>query len=156
MGPDLRLQGGGRQPILRNHDQASQPMSELPVRPRPLSPHLTIYRLTWTMVMSIVHRITGSALYFGTLLLAWWLVAAATSAKHFDIATAFFGSWLGQLVLLGYTWSLVHHMLGGIRHFIWDTGRGLGPERQSLARMTLIGSVSITILLWVLALVLRS
>ena len=131
-------------------------MSELPARPRPLSPHLTIYRLSWTMVMSIVHRITGAALYFGTLLLAWWLVAAATSAKYFDIANAFFGSWFGQLILLGYTWALVHHMLGGIRHFIWDTGRGLGPERQALARTTLVGSVSITFLLWVLAWVLRS
>ncbi|MGE0338594.1 MAG: succinate dehydrogenase, cytochrome b556 subunit, partial [Xanthobacteraceae bacterium] len=59
-------------------------------------------------------------------------------------------------ILLGYTWALVHHMLGGIRHFIWDTGRGFGPERQTLARMTLIGSVAITILLWALALVLRS
>jgi succinate dehydrogenase / fumarate reductase cytochrome b subunit len=131
-------------------------MSDTPARPRPISPHLTIYRLTWTMAMSIVHRITGSALYFGTLLLAWWLVAAATGAKYFDVANAFFGSWLGQLILLGYTWALVHHMLGGIRHFIWDTGRGHGPERQALARMTLVGSVSITILLWALALVLRS
>ena len=131
-------------------------MSNTPVRPRPLSPHLTIYRLSWTMVMSMAHRITGAALYFGTLRLAWWLVAAATSAKHFDIANAFFGSWFGQLILLGYTWALVHHMLGGIRHFIWDSGHGFGRERQGLARMTLIGSVSITILLWVLALVLRS
>jgi succinate dehydrogenase / fumarate reductase cytochrome b subunit len=132
------------------------PMTDTPARQRPISPHLTIYRLTWTMAMSIVHRITGSALYFGTLLLAWWLVAAATGAKYFDTANAFFGSWFGQLILLGYTWALVHHMLGGIRHFIWDTGRGYGPERQGLARMTLIGSVSITILLWALALVLRS
>jgi succinate dehydrogenase / fumarate reductase cytochrome b subunit len=131
-------------------------MSETPARPRPLSPHLTIYRLSWTMVMSIVHRITGAALYFGTLLLAWWLVAAATSAKHFIVVNEFFGSWFGQLMLLGYTWALIHHMLGGIRHFIWDTGRGFGPERQALARMTLVGSVSITILLWTLALVLRS
>jgi succinate dehydrogenase / fumarate reductase cytochrome b subunit len=131
-------------------------MSETPARPRPLSPHLTIYRLSWTMVMSIVHRITGAGLYFGTLLLAWWLVAAATSAKHFIVVNDFLGSWFGQVLLLGYTWALMHHMLGGIRHFIWDTGRGFGPERQSLARMTLIGSVSITILLWTLALVLRS
>jgi succinate dehydrogenase / fumarate reductase cytochrome b subunit len=108
------------------------------------------------MAMSIVHRITGCALYFGTLLLAWWLVAASEGAKYFDTANTFFGSWFGQLILLGYTWALVHHMLGGVRHFIWDTGRGHGPERQSLARMTLVGSVSITILLWALALVLRS
>lgn len=131
-------------------------MSETSARPRPVSPHLTIYRLTWTMAMSIIHRICGIGLYFGTLLLAWWLVAAATGAKYFDTANAFFGSWFGQLILLGYTWALVHYLLGLIRHFIWDTGFGFGPERRTLARMTLVGSVSITILLWALALVLRS
>ena len=84
-------------------------MTDTPARPRPISPHLTIYRLSWTMVMSIVHRITGSALYFGTLLLAWWLVAAATGAKYFDTANAFFGSWFGQLILV--TVSLVYSIL---------------------------------------------
>jgi succinate dehydrogenase / fumarate reductase cytochrome b subunit len=103
-------------------------MTDTPARQRPLSPHLTIYRLTWTMAMSVVHRITGCALYFGTLLLAWWLLAAATGAKYFDTANAFFGSWFGQLILLGYTWALVHHMLGGIRHFIWDTGAASAPS----------------------------
>jgi len=132
-------------------------MSDLPAaRKRPLSPHMTIYRVSWTMAMSIVHRITGAALYFGTLLVVWWLVAAAMSAKHFDIATAFFSSWFGQLILFGYTWALVHHLLGGIRHFIWDTGRGFGaPERQFLARMTLVGSVAITVLIWAFAFMLQ-
>ena len=92
---------------------------------RPLSPHLGIYRFSITMVMSILHRITGGALYFGTLFLVWWLLAASSSAKQFDIASAFFASWVGQLVLFGYTWALLHHMLGGIRHFIWDTLHGL-------------------------------
>lgn len=131
-------------------------MSDARTSKRPLSPHLTIYRMTWTMAMSIVHRITGCALYFGTLLLVWWLVAAASSARHFDVANNFLGSWFGRLILLGYTWALIHHMLGGIRHLIWDTGRGFGEaERFFYARMTLIGSVTITILLWALALVLR-
>ncbi len=119
---------------------------------RPLSPHLSIYRLTPTMVMSIVHRITGSALYFGTLLLAWWLLAVAGPAGQFELANSFFASWFGQLILFGYTWALLHHMLGGIRHFIWDTGAGFeAHERQFLAIATLVGSVTLTIAVWLFA-----
>ncbi len=77
------------------------------------------------MTMSILHRITGGALYFGTLLVAWWLIAAATRKDYFDFVNWVYGSWLGRLVLFGYTWALMHHMLGGIRHLIWDTGAGL-------------------------------
>jgi succinate dehydrogenase / fumarate reductase cytochrome b subunit len=123
---------------------------------RPISPHLSIYALSPTMVMSIVHRITGAALYFGSLLLALWLLAVSGSVSQFDFANAFFGSWFGQFVLLGYTWTLLHHMLGGIRHLIWDTGAGFEPkERQFLAVGTLVGSVALTILVWVLAYMLK-
>ena len=123
---------------------------------RPISPHLTVYRLTLTMAMSIAHRITGVALYIGTLLLVWWLVGASTSPRDFDLINGFFGTWIGRLVLFGYTWALFHHMLGGIRHLIWDTGRGLGEhERNLFARLTLIGSVSLTILVWLFGLMLR-
>ena len=117
-------------------------------RPRPLSPHLEIYRLTLTMAMSIVHRITGFGLYFGTVLLAWWFIAAAgpNGYAKFD---RFSSSILGRLILFGYTWALIHHMLGGIRHLIWDTGRGFGPkEREWLAAANLIASIAITIVLW--------
>jgi len=85
---------------------------------RPLSPHLSIYRFTLTMTMSIVHRATGIALYGGTLLLVLWLVAAAIGGGFFDTVAWLFGSWFGQLVLFGYTWVLFHHMLGGVRHFV--------------------------------------
>ena len=123
---------------------------------RPISPHLTVYRLTLTMAMSVAHRITGVALYLGTVLLVWWLVAASTSPRNFDLINGFFGTWIGRLVLFGYTWALFHHMLGGIRHLIWDTGRGLGQhERNLFARLTIIGSVSLTILVWLIGLMLR-
>jgi succinate dehydrogenase / fumarate reductase, cytochrome b subunit len=123
---------------------------------RPLSPHLQIYRPMLTMMMSILHRITGAALYFGTLLLVWWLVAGATSPKAFATAQWFMGTWFGRLVLFGYTWALLHHMLGGIRHFIWDTGRGFGVnEREWLAKASIIGSCVITVLIWALALSFR-
>ena len=102
------------------------------------------------MTMSIIHRITGGALYFGTLLVAWWLTAAATSPGHFGFASLVFGSWLGRLVLLGYTWALVHHMLGGIRHLVWDTGAGLEKHTASrIAWITLAASLALTLLIWI-------
>jgi len=118
---------------------------------RPLSPHLQIYRLTLPMVMSIVHRTTGAALYVGTLLMAWWLIAAALGPNAYAAVQWFLATWVGRLVLFGYTWTLIHHMLGGIRHLIWDTGHGLGAvEREWLVRATLLGSIGLTILLWVI------
>ena len=116
---------------------------------RPLSPHLFIYKPMLTMMMSIVHRITGAGLYFGTLLVAWWLVAAASSPNAYAGIGSFMNSVLGRIILFGYTWALMHHMLGGIRHLIWDIGRGFGPnEREWLAAANLIGSISLTIIIW--------
>ena len=107
------------------------------------------------MAMSIVHRITGCALYVGTLLFVWWLLAAA-SPRNFDTINGFLGSWIGRLILFGYTWALLHHLLGGLRHLIWDTGRGLGPaEREFAAWATLIGSITLTDIIWMLGLMLR-
>lgn len=121
---------------------------------RPLSPHLSIYRPIITMVMSIMHRITGCALFFGTILIVWWLVAAATGPDAFAVANGFFGSIFGMIILFGFTWALLHHMIGGMRHFIWDTGNGFDEKpREMLAWATIIGSVSLTILLWIVALI---
>jgi len=117
---------------------------------RPLSPHLFIYKPTLTMTMSIFHRITGASLYFGTLLVAWWLIAAASSPNAYGGVGSFMSSLVGRLILFGYTWALMHHMLGGIRHLIWDTGRGFGPhEREWLAVATIVGSISLTIVIWI-------
>lgn len=104
------------------------------------------------MAMSILHRITGGALYFGTLLVAWWLIAAATSEEYFELVDGIFGSWIGRIVLLGYTWALLHHMLGGIRHLIWDTGHGIEQKSSTMyAHATWIGSLVLTVLVWVAA-----
>jgi succinate dehydrogenase cytochrome b subunit len=117
---------------------------------RPLSPHLFIYKPTLTMTMSIVHRVTGASLYFGTLLVAWWLIAAASSPNAYAVVGSIMSSFVGRLILFGYTWALLHHMLGGIRHLIWDTGRGFEPrEREWLTVATLVGSISLTIVIWV-------
>ena len=119
------------------------------VKPRPLSPHLQVYRMTLTMAMSIVHRITGAALYFAILVVAWWLIAAGPGPNAYAVFESYIGGWFGRLVLFGYTWALLHHALGGVRHLIWDMGRGLEPaERETLTVVTLIGSIGLTLLLW--------
>ncbi|UCI30682.1 succinate dehydrogenase, cytochrome b556 subunit [Mesorhizobium sp. B4-1-4] len=125
-------------------------------RERPLSPHLSVYRPPITMTMSIIHRITGSALYFGALLVAAWLMAAATSQGAFDWINWAFGTWLGRLILFGYTWALMHHMLGGVRHLVWDTGAGLEKHTASrIAWATLAGSILLTLLIWIVGYMVR-
>ena len=128
-----------------------------PVRhQRPLSPHLGIYTPMLTMMMSIAHRITGIALYAGTLLLTWFLIALAGGPDSYASVAWFLDSILGKLILFGFTWALFHHLLGGIRHFLWDSGWGMThPEREWLAQGTLIGGVVLTVLVWVAAFALR-
>lgn len=123
---------------------------------RPLSPHLQVYRFSLLMAMSIIHRITGAALYFGTLLLVWWLVAAASGPQAYAVFSAVAGSFPGQLVLFGYTWALLHHMMGGIRHFIWDTGAGLGVvHARQIALLSIVASLGLTVLVWAAGLMAR-
>ena len=118
---------------------------------RPLSPHLQIYRPMLTMMMSIMHRITGVGLYFGIVLLVGWLTAASISDGYFDFVQGFFGHWFGRLLLFGFTWALIHHALGGLRHLLWDTGRGYDLNLiEWLARANLAGSIVLTLLLWVI------
>lgn len=101
------------------------------------------------MAMSIAHRATGIANYAGMVLLAIWLAAAAWGQEPLNTVNAIYGSWFGQLVLFGFTWSLIHHMLGGIRHFIWDFTIGMLPgQREALAWANLAGSIVLTLLVW--------
>ena len=124
--------------------------AKMSAKQRPLSPHLQIYRPMLTMMMSIVHRITGGALYFGTLLLAWWLLAAGAGPDAYGVFQSVASSFIERLVLFGYSWALLHHMLGGLRYLIWDTGHGFGPaEREWLARANLVGSIALTVILWI-------
>lgn len=108
------------------------------------------------MVMSIVHRITGGALYFGTLLVAAWLIAASMGQGAYDQVSWIFGTILGKLVLFGYTWALLHHMLGGLRHLMWDLGHGFEKSFSTkLAKANIIGSVILTVLVWIIAFIIR-
>ena len=116
---------------------------------RPLSPHLQIYRLTLSMIMSGVHRITGLALCAGMILLTWWLLATAAGQNSYGTFAAFASSWIGRLILFGFSWALLHHLIGGLRYLIWDLGYGLGAEeREWLVRANIIGSIVVTVLLW--------
>ena len=123
---------------------------------RPLSPHLSIYRLQINMVMSILHRLTGAALYVGTLLLAAWLIAAAMGEKEFELVNVVFGHPIGKLILFGYTWALAHHMLGGMRHLLWDTGKGFEIwQINVLSWLSIVGSIALTLAIWAIGLMLR-
>ncbi len=123
---------------------------------RPLSPHLQVYRFIPTMAMSIMHRITGAALYFGMILIAAWLVAAASGEESFNQANALFGSLVGQIILFGFTWALLHHLLGGLRHIMWDLGYGFEKEFSTkLAKANLAASIALTILVWIVVVMVR-
>ena len=117
---------------------------------RPLSPHLQVYKWQITMVLSISHRATGLALSMGTLLLVWWLVALATGPQAFAVAQGFVGSWLGRLLLLGWTFSLFFHLANGIRHLFWDAGYGYEIKTTTVSGLAVVAaSVALTVIAWV-------
>ncbi|MCK9993231.1 MAG: succinate dehydrogenase / fumarate reductase, cytochrome b subunit [Alphaproteobacteria bacterium] len=122
------------------------------MRPRPLSPHLQIYGWKITMAASITHRITGVGLGIGSLLLTCWLLALAAGPESYTALQAFLGSWFGRLLLLGFTWSLMYHLCNGVRHLFWDTGRGFEiATANRTAWAAFVGSVLLTLIVWVLA-----
>lgn len=133
-------------------------MSEAPAAPaatkrvRPLSPHLQIYRWQITMSMSIFHRITGVGLSFGALLLVVWLAAAATGAAAYEAVQGFLGSPLGILLLMGWSWAMMYHLCTGIRHLIWDMGKGLTiPGVYATGYAALGASTLLTLIIWLTA-----
>jgi succinate dehydrogenase / fumarate reductase cytochrome b subunit len=114
---------------------------------RPLSPHLQIYRWQVPMLTSILTRITGNGLIVGVLLAVWWLLAAATSDDYFAVANAVATSWFGDLVFTGALWAVWYHYLAGLRHLIYDAGKGLDiPTAEKLGWACIIGSVVLTVI----------
>ena len=119
---------------------------------RPLSPHLQVYRWPATMVTSITHRATGIALSAGALLLCVWILTAATGPVAYNAFRDIAGSWFGQVVLFGFSWALVFHLLNGVRHLYWDSGFGFENTFAERTRLLLILlSAVLTILIWVAA-----
>ena len=116
---------------------------------RPLSPHLQIYRWQWTMILSILHRATGIALAVGTLLLTWWLVAAAYGPEAFAAAQGFMGSILGRLLLFGWTLALFYHLANGIRHMVWDSGHWLNLSSARASGLAAVAfALTLTLAAW--------
>lgn len=119
---------------------------------RPLSPHLQIYKPQWTWIPSILFRISGGALAVGSLLLVYWLIALASGPDAFATAQAILGSVIGQIILFGFTLALMYHLLGGIRHLLWDAGLGFQvPTAERWAKLIVAGSIVLTILIWIIA-----
>ena len=117
---------------------------------RPISPHLQIYRWQLTSVLSILHRAAGVVLSAGAVLLVWWLVAAASGPDAYDGFADFLGSWFGILLLFGWTLSLFYHLCNGIRHLVWDTGRGLDLKSTYVGGWLVVGgTVALTLIAWI-------
>lgn len=120
---------------------------------RPLSPHLQVWRWPIAMATSISHRVTGVGLGFGTLLLTWWLVAAATSDNAFAWVQWFLGTPIGILCLFGWSLSLLLHLCSGIRHLFWDAGFGFEPRAYRLnSWIVFIVAGAATLLIWIVGL----
>jgi succinate dehydrogenase / fumarate reductase, cytochrome b subunit len=122
-------------------------MADVKRAERPLSPHLQIYRWQVPMLTSILTRITGHGLVAGVVLAVWWLLAAATSDSYFAVADAVATSWFGDLVFTGALWAVWYHYLAGLRHLVYDAGRGLDvPTAEKLGWACIIGSVVLTVI----------
>ncbi len=120
--------------------------------PRPLSPHLQIYKPQLTSVLSISHRLTGIALFIGLFVLIAWLYALAFDGAMFDCLQDILTSFLGRMALLGWTFCLFYHLCNGVRHLLWDAGYGF-EIRTAYATgwLVVFGSVGLTLFCWYIA-----
>ena len=117
---------------------------------RPLSPHLQVYRWQLTSVLSILHRATGVALSFGAILLVWWLGAASDGPGPYAVVQHFLGSWLGLLLLLGWSVALFYHLCNGVRHLLWDVGYGLDLRSVYAGGWAVLAATAVlTLLAWI-------
>lgn len=123
---------------------------------RPLSPHLGIYRWQWTMALSILHRATGIALAVGTLVLVYWLAAAAYGPASYERARGFLASWFGILLLIGWSAAFYYHLFNGIRHLFWDAGKGFELKTAAASAYAVVAAAAVaTVLTWIVVFVVR-
>lgn len=125
-------------------------------RPRPLSPHLQVYRPQITSVLSITHRATGIALMVGTLMLTCWLVSAATGPTAYEVLQVWMAGIIGRLLLLGWTFALFYHLCNGIRHLLWDAGWGFELKQVDITGWTVVAAAAVlTVAAWIAAYAVR-
>lgn len=116
---------------------------------RPLSPHLTIYRWPITMILSILHRLTGVALSAGLIVLTIWLLALSSSAAAYEQVAALLQSIVGRLLLAGFSFAFFFHLCNGVRHLFWDAGLGFEMRQvDASARLVVLASVALTVGFW--------
>jgi succinate dehydrogenase / fumarate reductase cytochrome b subunit len=130
----------------KTHSQARGPAD------RPMSPHLQVWRWHVTMATSILHRATGMALYVGALIVAGWVISLAAGQDAFDGYRALLGSPIGLLVLFGLTVSFFYHLANGVRHLVWDAGRGFEPKTADMTGWAaIVFGVVAAVLIWIIA-----
>lgn len=128
-------------------------MTEAPgLPPRPLSPHMQVWRWHVTMLTSILHRATGVGLYAGALILAGWAVALASGPDAYALYMGLLGSWLGRLVMFGLTTALFYHLANGVRHLVWDFGHGFEVKTANFTAVVVLAfALAASLAVWVLA-----
>lgn len=120
--------------------------------PRPLSPHLSVWRWHVTMFTSIAHRVTGVGLYAAALVAAGWAIALASGPDVYAAYTALLGSVLGKIVLFAITVALFFHLANGLRHLVWDFGHALDVRSANFSAIVVIAfALTASIGLWVVA-----
>lgn len=119
-------------------------------RARPLSPHLQVYRLPLLAILSISHRVTAIANMAGLAMVTWWLLAAASGPEAYGIVHDFMGSFFGRLFLFGWTLTLFYHLCNGVRHLVWDAGKGYELKTAYMSGYLVLGAaVGLTFLVWI-------
>ena len=114
---------------------------------RPLSPHLQVYKLYLTMIVSGLHRITGLGMIISAILIVWWFIALAISPKHFAFVDGVLTTWIGLLVMIGSLWAFLHHLMNGTRHLLWDKLHFFDPPAvETGARIVLFGAPALMVL----------
>jgi len=117
----------------------------------PLSPHLQIYRWHISSLLSITHRISGIINLFSLILLFFWLVALSLGENNYELFLLVINSFIGKFILIGFTWSMIFHILSGIRHLVWDMGYGFEIKTANISGIVIItSSLILTVIFWLL------
>ena len=120
-----------------------QSMADVNRGNRPLSPHLSIYRLPLAAMMSILHRITGVAMMLAAMMVVWWFLAASTSEGYFQFADDLITSWIGGLILLLSAFAFWYHFCTGVRHIFWDLGYGFEKAAVDASAYVVLGAAGL-------------
>ena len=115
----------------------------------PLSPHLQIYRWHISSLLSIIHRISGVINLLALILIFFWLIVLSFGESNYELFLLIINSFIGKLILIGFTWSMTFHLLSGIRHLVWDMGYGFEIKTANRSGiLVVLGSFILTTIIW--------